>query len=375
MLYQYKRFEEGPEGAAASGSSFSIHDTDPRLDDAGGTPGAADEAPISDDKVLNWLQDRSQGRVKSAEDFQALLTAPGVDEESKAYTELGRKVKETPFVNELVNYALQPGGQERIDQYIGVLRQTQDVDKLTDFDKIVLADHLKNGLDLETTRLALKEEYGIDGLGEDSELSDSQKARIKHRLALDGKAAAQELKAVAERSKFTPETRDAEAARAAQEQANQQRIASFKPLLDGVANFVPAIEKTISVPFADGTKVDIPLRYDLATIPERAKELRDIANDIINAVPFGYSQDVAPQVAQAVQETYIGRHWTEIATALASQIAGNAALAAARRYHEPARGRAPMQPTRETTLPNGAIQGQDSKGNAWAVSSVPFDDE
>jgi len=377
MLYTHytRRYEESHAAASATGVSFSVHDTDPRLEGGGDAGGDPKPDELSDDKVFGWLQERSQGKIKSPEDFQALLaTAQGLDEESKSSLELGKQVRSNPFVSEIVNYALQPGGQDRVDQYIGILRQTQKAGEMTDFDAIALADHLKTGFDLEKTKLALKERYMVDELSENS-LSDSQKAKAEYELSLAAKTAREELGVFAERSKITPENRDVETTREAQAVANQKRIESYKPLIDGVATKVSAINHTVTVPFSDGSKVDIPLQFDIASTPERVQEFRGIVQNIAENIPNAYSPEFEPQLLAAAQEVYIGKHWRTMLTAFATNIAGNADLAAAKRFHEPARGRAPMTSSPEKVVAPGVVQGKDSKGNTWYVSDHPFDDE
>ncbi len=310
-----------PDGGASPEPRFQIVDEP-------GTPPAAELSSIDDDKALSWLQERSGGKIKSPEDLQALLS-PQVDEESRSLIDLGRKVRENPFVQGVVEYATQPGGQQRLDQYLSVMRVAEKTGELSDFDAIVWANHFKEGLDVNLTREALRDEYQVDELeSEDSSLSAAQRAKLEYKMKLAAKEARASLGELAEKYKMTPEQRDAEAQRQQLQVAEQKRLDGFSGLLTGVKTLVPAIEETIELSSPSG-KLTIPLRYDIQSDPARSQEFQKTVEDLVKAYQVESSPEVNTGILDVAKQLFIGRHFKAIMSSLAAEIAGNAELQAA----------------------------------------------
>ena len=337
-------------------------------------PGGGSSEPsgdISDEQGLAWAARATGKPFDSLDGFKSVFEpqTPVYDEETRARLELASRIDKDPFVKGIVDFSLQEGGSDRLDSFLSVMRVAQnadDRDKLSDLDAIAYAEHLSTGMSLEMIRDAKSDELGLEDL-EDESLPTAKRHALEYKLQKQAADARKTLKELAEQYKKTPETRDADAARVAQ---NAQRLAGWKPVVEEMASKLPAIEETVEVTLSNKEKMTVPFKFDL-TKPDRAAKVQDIVKDIVAQMP-NHTPETEAEVVQAARALYIGYNFNEVVTAIASELAGNAEIAASAKYHEARKGRPDYVPPGTKTHKGIVIQGDKA---TYTVSDTPFDDE
>ncbi len=290
--------------------------------------------------------------VGSLEDLQSRLRAPAIGEDDQALLDLGRRVKENGFLQGMVDFASQRGGTDHLEDYFRIHKVANSASELSDIDAIAHSKAFQMGVPFERAKAAVEHETRIAELGEDSTLTDGEKAYLEVKLKEQGNAARESLAKHAEQWSKTPEQRQADRAEESLQQQEAQRVEAWKPLLDGIVT--KPFSFSVEAKGPDGKPTKIDLSYDLST-PERSQEIRALAQQVVQSAQGAQYGDekVRQQVEDYVRNVYVAQNLQSILEAWSGELLGKAEVTAFQNRHNPPAGSPPPLPPQG--VPAGAV--------------------